>query len=355
MAIMNQDLTTLLSQNGRTVYWTYKVLDSNDIENDKKVNVKNATIQYTSLDDLKQSATVSIDGGDDIDFENDRLQIICNIKIKQGLYSYPIGIFLMAAPKDQLSCKVTREVHCYSKLKLLYDDKVEKPYRLSAGSDIRTAIIKLLGSHKFNLPNITKLINNDFESGIGTTKLSIINELLSLLGLTSLYVTGKGVYEAREYVLPADRNVEFNYTNKGCYNLKTEKELELNSFDIPNVFISYTSSDSSDGLNYTYENNNSESKTSIVSRNGRRVCETPVLVEANTMSELIEATKKRANEASTAYIKLKWSTKVNPLHGYLNCCYIADGRVDGKYIETSWIIDTSKDTMEHNGRRCIAV
>lgn len=355
MAMMNQDLTALLSQNGRIVYWTYKMLDYNDVETNKKVKVKNATIQYSSLDDLKQSATVNIDGGDDIDFENDRIQIICNIKIKQGLYSYPIGIFLMAAPKEGISSNISRSVSCYSKLKLLYDDKVEKPYRLIPGADIRTEIIKLLSTHKYNLPNVTKTISNSFERGIGTTKLSIINDLLGMIGLTSLYVTGTGYFEAREYVLPADRRIDFSYTNEGSYNLKADKERELSTFDIPNVFISYTTSDEDDGMTYTYENVNKGSRTSIPSRNGRRVCETPVLVEASTMSELIEATKKRANEASTAYVRLKWYTKLNPLHSYLNCCYVADGRVDGKYIETSWVIDTTSDNMEHNGRRAVTV
>nr|DAP50268.1 MAG TPA: protein of unknown function (DUF5047) [Caudoviricetes sp.] len=358
MAQMNTDIVTLLSANGREVSYSYKLLDH--AENERtgiNLRVKKCQVRYSSLDDLKCSATVNMKDDSRIDYENDRIQIFCNIKVpKIGTFSYSLGIFLMSAPKRSiLSALINRDVNCYSKLKLLYDKKVDTTYRLSKGANVRNAIISLLGTHNYILPESNATMPSNREWQAGSTSISIINDLLSdYMGCTSLYVTNEGCFASRIYVLPADRTIDFTYTNQSG-NLKVNMEEEIDTFSIPNKFTSYTSSSTGESLYYTYINNNVESITSVTSRYGRIVSETPVQVDCSTLAELEKATKKRANEASSTYAKITWYTKVIPLHNYLNCCYVANDNVQGKYIETSWVIDSSKGTMEHNGRKSIAV
>lgn len=359
MAQMNTDIVTLLSANGREVTYSYKLLDYAENERtDVKLKVKNCKVQYSSLDDLKCSATVNMKDDKRIDYENDRIQIFCNIKVpKVGTFSYSLGIFLMSAPKRIfITGLISRDINCYSKLKLLYDNKVDTPYRLAKGTNVRDAVISLLGTHKHILPESSALMPNNREWEVGSTKLGIINDLLSdYMGCTSLYVTPEGLFTSMAYVLPINREIDFTYTNQGVCNLKTDMTEEIDTFSIPNKFTSYTSNPDGDSMYYTYTNNNSESITSVINRKGRVVSETPVQVDCRTLEELETATKKRANEASSAYSKLTWRTKVMPIHGYLNCCYVANDNVNGKYIETSWVIDSTKVDMEHKGRKAVAV
>ena len=358
MPWMNTDIVTLLSAHGRTVTYSYKILDHNEIPRDIDLKVKKSRVQYSSLDDLKCSATISMKDNKNIDYENDRIQIFCNIKVpKHGVFSYSLGIFLMSAPKRSIfGSLISRDVACYSKLKLLYDRKADKPYRLAKGASVRNAIISLLGTHKHLIPDSLTVMPSDRTWEVGSTYLSIINDLLSsYMGCTSLYVTPEGLFASRLYVLPSDRGIEFEHTNQGTCNLQIEMTEEIDTFDIPNVFSSYTSKPDEESIYYSYVNNNIESKTSVISRKGRVVNETPVQVDCNSIAELEAATKKRANEASSCYAKLSWKTKVLPIHGYLNCVYVANDAIQGKYIETSWVIDSSCNYMEHNGRKAVQV
>lgn len=362
MSAMNQNLMSLLTETGRKVTYSYKLLDYQDVEKNIELDVIKSTITYSSLDDIKQTAEITMIDNTNIDYVNDRIKIICNIKTSIGVFSYPLGVFIISAPRKSITeSNDTRNMRLYCKLKILYDEKLEEPLRLGKGANIRNAIIALLGTHMYDIPSSTSVLDTDKEFEIGRPKLGVINELLGLLGFTSLCANGDGYFISAEYVLPVDRQVELSYTNDKYFALQPQMDEDLDLFDIPNVFISYTTGPDNESLYYKYENNNSESKTSIISRKGRRVTEQPVQVEvtgtttANKMAEIENATKKRAAEASGVYAKLTFYTMVLPIHDYLNCLYVKTDKINDKFIETSWTIDTKNDKMTHNCRKAVNI
>lgn len=354
---MNQDIVTLLSAPGRIVNYSYELLDYQENVKNVQLKVKRAKIRYSSLDDIKQYAEITMLHDDNIDYDNDLIKVYCNIYILgQGTFSYSLGIYMMVAPLDDIDRNVTyNTINCYGKNQFLADEIINEAYRLPAGASVREAIISLLDTHRYSLPDSMATMPTNRDFGSGNTKLGLINTLLSdYMKCTSLYVSPEGVYTARAYVEPANRVVDHTHDyTKMQIEAKMTRERDISR--VPNRFNSYTSSSQEESLYYSYTNNNVESRTSTVNRHGRIIDEKQVLVDCSTIAELEAATKKRANEASTAYEKVKWNTKVLPIHGFMDCCLLNTPKVQGKFIETSWSIDTSTDSMEHNGRKVVAV
>ena len=228
-------------------------------------NVTGAKVDYNSLSALKSSAVVEMENSDGIDYFNDQIRIICII---DGI-EYPLGQFLISAPrKVDDGVTSSRDCQCYSKLLILQEDGTVLRKSLPIGTNIIAEVKRMITPYGLlDIPDLNATTSTVREWEIGTSLLTIINELLASVNYTSLDVSKTGVFTAKPYVLPTDRNIEITYEDNEASIIHQQVSTDIDMFGVPNKFIRYTNSaDINPPLIAIYENNNVDSPTSIIKK-----------------------------------------------------------------------------------------
>lgn len=344
----------------RKVDFEYYLLDENDqpkkplsiSKSNRLNNVTSGNLSYSSLGRLKSSLEVTIVELENslIDFMNDRIQVIANIDDTP----YSLGVFLICSPNRQIDSTCTnRKLTCYSKLKILDNDKVTSNYYLPAGSNVINAVIRLLGNNPYRIDDCDKTTSTEREWAVGTAKLDIINDLLDVINYQSLVVDVDGYFTTKSYVSPENREVEIQYLEGKDSVISAKMVEDFDFFDIPNIFVRCTNDvNISPPLIATYP---IQSGSEPITLDGRLPnVDVQQVTDVSDVETLYEICKRDANNARNAYNHLQFYTEINPKHGYLNCVEVDCMGIHDKYIETSWNFDLSAGAlMEHVARKVV--
>lgn len=322
-----QDLNNL----NRRVAYKYELLDKNNTHKKWLYTVSSCNIAYQSLTQLKANAKLTMLDDGDINWLTDRLRIYMVLNGVQTL----LGTFLLSSSGKKIDKigNVSRDVEAYSTLQILLDDKIETTYQIAVGTNIINECIRLIGSNGlYDITASTKVMISAKVYEIGTSKLTIINDLLGIVNYTNLYVDREGKYIARPYVLPTDRGIDITIQNDITSLVKEEMTDSLDLFSVPNVFIRYTNDINIDPpLSYTFENTNASSITSIANR-GRRIVDAQS-IEATMLDDLVVKCKADALEANSKYATLEFAMAINPsIEFYMPCAFIKTNYINDKYI-----------------------
>lgn len=316
----------------RKVSFQYELLDRNNIFKKKLNNVESCSISYKFLSQLKSSASIIMTDDSSIDYLNDRIKAYITLN---GVKT-PLGVFLMSTPsRDIKEAKVTRNITCYSLLQILLDDKIEARLTLPIGTNVVNEVKRQIGGNYSILDSSQTLLSERIYEA-GTSKLEIINDLLSVINYNSLRVDVNGMYITEPYVLPTDRQIDRVYEEGADSIIITDMEDELDLFNVPNVIIRYTNAvDIDPPLSYTYVNDNVNSVTSTVNRSRRIVDAQPT--DASDLETLVAITKKDAYEYNSIYSHLTFSTAIDTdvLNIYMPTVRIKVGDINDKYSITS--------------------
>lgn len=316
----------------RYTSFQYELLDKNNVFKRRLNNIESCSISYKFLSQLKSSATITMTDDASIDYLNDRIKVYITINGTQT----PLGVFLMSTPsRDIDDTKTTRSITCYSLLQALLDDKIEARLTLPIGTNVVNEVKRQIGGN-YSIDDSIQTLLSERTYEIGTSKLEIINDLLSIINYNSLRVDVNGVYVTEPYVLPTDREVDKVYEEGTDSIILAEMTDELDLFSVPNVIVRYTNSvDIVPPLSYTYVNDNASSVTSTVNR-GRRIVDAQE-TNATDMTTLVAITKKDAYEYNSIYSHLTFSTAIDTdvLNIYMPTVWIKVGDINDKYSITS--------------------
>lgn len=357
----------------------YYLLDKNDNPKQTGIgstnelfNVISGNISYDSLGRLKSSLEVEIEVSKylNIDYLNDRIKLEISI---DGV-TYNKGIYLITSSKRSVRGNVeTRVLTCYSKLKLLDNDKTVSTYYLPKGASIYTAITNLLGTKPHNIPQTSAALNTDYtgkiskdeinSSTIGVPKLNIINDLLDIINYNSLTVDDNGVFTSSPYVLPDLRQVQIRYeegeprsTDAGdlCRLITPDFDEDLDVYDVPNMFTMYTNDYAIvPPIVATYPLQQSGQPPITIDGRDPNVY-TEAVTDVADYATLYAKCKKKASESRSIYSHLQIETAISAKHGYMNCVGIKVGDINNKYIETSWSMNLCVGAlMKHTLRRVV--
>lgn len=315
-------------------------------------NVLEGDISYTSLGRLKSSLTVKIQEDEllNIDYMNDRIKPVVIIDGKE----YPLGIFLISSPSRNIeSTGVTRYLTCYSKLKILDNDKVTSRYYVPTGANVVNQVITLLDGERYNITPSTSTTSTDHEWEVGTAKLDIINDLLDIINYVSLIPSDDGKFLSYPYKTPSERIHTIEYREGNDSIIVSRMNEDFDFFDVPNIFVRYTNDvDIDPPIIATYP---LQVGSETITIDGRAPN-----VSAEEVSDIADQTtlyakcKQDAYNARSVYSHLEFSTAINPKHGYLDCVWVKVGEIDYKYIETSWSFNLKcGDLMKHTCRRVV--
>lgn len=354
------DINSILALSGRKNEWQFDLLDKNENLKVRNIDcIQSFTMTYNSLTTLKCSLSVKMHDDSQINFLSDRLRVRLIIKVRGYKFTFPMGVFKFStAPADRdgsISSLIrdTRSVTLYSKIKTYQDDKLTTDLELPTGTLVVNEIIRLLGTNNYNFPATTKLLQSPKVYDLGTSKIEIINDLLSILNWNSLSVDGDGIFYSHQYTSPNDREIEIIYTDEKDQQIDPTFNDDPGMEEIYNIFTGYCTIDGF-CYNYTYINDKEASPTSTV--NIGNMCADPrEFQECSSYTDLQNKVKSWANDNSFKYHKCTFTTFINPLHGYLNCILFKNSKVNMKGIETSWVIDSSRDSMQHTIREAVAI
>lgn len=309
-------------------------------------NVESAKISYDSDSILKQSAHVQIILNNmETLSKKSKLQII---HVLNGVET-PVGTFLMSTPTYAYEGrKRLYDINCYSLLWLLSVNRVENRYLVTKGTQVVNHIRRIMDAlgYTINIEDSILSTSIDIEFPIGTTYLSIINELLKVINYTSLYVDGAGTYTAKKYINYADRSIDISYVS-GKDNVKLCKgyTVQNDTFNMPNVIIAYVNNPNV-LLRAVFENNNPQDDSSTLN--------SPVnkhIVEVRDCSDeetLYEVAKRTWVQIKAKNNKVKFYTSINPSHLFETCIEFEDANYYGKLIEKSWSYTCDAgEKMEH--------
>lgn len=359
MAQFGIDIQDILAMSGRENTYIFTLLDKNENVKVQKVNnIKSFTLTYNSLSTLKATLTLDMHDDSQYDFTNDRIKITMVVDVRGYHYEFPMGIYLIKSPEVEGNGNTTsllgdkRNVTMYSKLLIYDEDKITSDLTIPAGTNIVNKVKSILDTDMIKLDTNSKVTTSNKIYKMGTSKIEIINDLLSSMGYNSLSVDGEGYFYSNEYILPDNRPIEFEYTdekNQCTYPMYNE------SLDLPSCFNVFPASCIIDNqcVNYTYVNSSNYSPISTVNR-GRSICADPQeFQDCTSRADLINRVMAWAGDNSYKYHKCTFKTFINPLHGYLNCIHFKNAKANMKAIETQWVIDSANDSMEHTIREAV--
>ncbi len=358
-------LSALQGRSGsRRFSFRYELLDAGNVYVQDLVDtVLSCKISYNWLADIKRTASIQLRERGEIDFLSDRIKPYVRLHVPpydRGDYvEYPQGVFLLSTPKrnsDEQNV-ITRDVECYDPLQVFIDDKVETRYTAPTGTVYTSAISSLLGAIPKNIAPSTKTLPTAYEAEPGSTKLSIINALLSAINYESLSFDENGVALVRPYRDPTGRAEEYVYgsDDRGLIIPNVDQEIDL--FEVANKWVLTVSDPDRPPITATYTNTDPASPTSTIRRQ-RTIVDFRTEEEAADVSVLAEKVARLAFEASQVYEAIDFSTAMMPIHSgndvyRINFPALA---INAKYTEQTWSFDLRAGaSMSHRARRVVTV
>ena len=188
---------------------------------------------------------------------------------------------------------------------------------------------------------------------IGTTKLKIINQLLSEMSFRSLEVDKTGTALLKRYEPPSVSNITHTYKPGQASIVESDTTTDSNLFEIPNIWIATISNpDIATPLKAVFINDNPLSKTSTVYTGQNKV---KVLSFDNiaTQEDLQNAVNRKAFEDMQGVETTQFKTAVVSDHGVNDTVALQLPQYSGILVETAWEIDLDAMTMTHTGKKAV--
>lgn len=348
----------------RYVKFRYDLLNRSDVKIGELSTQPGNQISFNSEAEIKRTAGFVIrqNEANDIDWLNDRIRPVFMLRMKdRGFAEWPLGVFLLSSPRRKEEGKIiNRDVEAYDPSVILVEDKFDTRKRIAAGTKYVSAVTEILngaGIEKVNILDHPGVLGIDKEFEIGTPKIKAVNQLLSEINYTSIWVDENGYFNGRPYVIPSEREVEYEYRNNNSSVLFNGASEELDLFNVPNKWVVIASNPERTELVSRYVNDLPTSKTSTISRK-RSIVDVRKVNDILDQPTLDSYTKRIAYESSWVVEKFGFETLAMPHHGFNDClyCEYSDLGISAKYIETSWSMELIHGgRMAHNARRVIFI
>ena len=293
------------------------------------------------------------------DFASDELRPVMAI---DGVET-PLGIYQAATVSTKGGDTGTRvEIEAYDRCWRVYTQKTETILHLAAGSSYLTEVRRLLTACGVALviatPSETTLQTDREDWEIGTSYLTIINDLLSEINYESLWFDQSGVARLEPYQEPSAAAIDWRYGTTEIFlpaqhpgpNWSEESDI----FDAPNVFVvTCNNPDMDAAMVATAVNDNPASKKSTF-RRGMRITSVERVDNIASQEELQAYADKLRNESMLSARTITFYTLNEPGHGVGDVIALTHDDIGGIYLETGWNITMQAGSlMTHSAKRTV--
>ena len=271
------------------------------------------TIEYNDLSQIKAGGALPYVWKPELN--NDYIRVYAIHEQGTERLEALLGTF-MTATASSLYNRQSRSgsVNLFSLLRIAQAVEIEEPLTVPAGTialNYAMSMMLDLGLAVYADISSTKLTTNPTYDG-GTTKLSIVNDLLSLIGFDSAEIDATGVVRMVEYTDPGNRtpSVVFRDDQPGC-TFSPQVLHDLDESEVPNVFVARTSSNDVD-LVARAVNNDPSSRFSTIKK-GYEITRSEEVTDITTQQALDAYAKRRLTEMTSAVESIKIKHPEQPL------------------------------------------
>ncbi len=355
----NQQVLKML-ESDRTINFRYELLDKNEIKLKNLENVS-GNVRFDSTQEIMGTASFTIKEVDAIDLNavDMRIRPFFRLKVPSGWLEYPIGTYIMSSPERlKQGSGVVQQVDCYDYSTILKEDKITTRMFVAIGTNYVTlvrSIITAAGIKKTNIETSILTASKTLEFEIGTSKLDIINSLLTAINYEPLHFDNRGYAVSRRYIEPLNRQTEQSYQTNDRSIIKSGAKQSVDIYNVPNIFVRYTNDPDGEELRSQYINDSVASPISTVNRN-RSVVDIESVDDVADQATLNDLVRRIAIEKSQTYDAITLPTAIMPHHSYRDCIFVGENSlgVGNKYIEYSWEMNLSVGgTMTHTLKRVV--
>lgn len=317
----------------RSPRWRYELLNDADEPLGELLGVEGGSLEVVALSRLGGSGELTIrDLGQEIDWMRHRVRVSYDPGV-DGFEEWHVGVWLLTTPReahDQSGRKFT--VGLLPKTQAVDEDSVTDTYSLTAGVNIVSTVVALIrstGETRIAVTPSSAVLANAQVWDAGTSKLTIVNDLLTAANYWSLAVDGEGQFRVEQYVNPADRPIVYSFV-EGEASIHTPdwvREQDLSS--VPNRFVVVgQGDDETPPLIGVAENTGPDSPYSFQAR-GRWISRTEENVELASQAAATALAQRRLTDAMSPVGRLEVThlavpVETNQAVGFVDSGY--DGR-----------------------------
>lgn len=284
---------------------------------EKKSEITTATggsVEFTQNTRLRGSGSLTLVDAEDVDWLSDRVRV--SYQIDGG--SIGLGVWLLSAPtmRSQGDSKVW-DIDLLSKLSILDEDAVDRPFSLPPGTVVTRAVEDLIvsaGETNLSVTGSTEKTTSALVWEAGTPKLTIINDLLASINYFSLWIDGAGQFRVEPYERPGARLLAWEF-KPGVDSVHLDAwERDQDTTGVPNrVVVVSQPEGEEEALRAVAENNNPDSPFSFQAR-GRWVTYVETGVEASSQKVLDSLAQRRLVDRSSPVANIEISNLPLPLN-----------------------------------------
>ncbi len=287
------------------IKWLFKLLDSEDRELRDIDGVTGGSAEIVAQSVLGGSGSLSLDARHEIDWMAHRVQAIYD----NGDESWAVGTYLLTSPHEKHDeFGVTSfEVGLLTKMNVISEDTVEARYSLAAGKKIIpvvVAIIESTGEKRIAVTESATALSSPLTWEAGTSKLTIVNDLLQAAGYWALWCDGSGLFRVEPYADPASRPVSFAFEHGETSVHMPDWGREQDHTSVPNRVVAVAQGDEKAApLVGVATNENADSPYSYQSR-GRWITQTEEGVEAGSQAVIDQFAARKLADAMNPVSRL---------------------------------------------------
>jgi hypothetical protein len=198
----------------RAEFYRYEVLDTSDRVTGPLDGVTGGRLESSIFRPIRSGGSVELVETTAVDWLTTRLRVIYGLHAESGDDEYTLGTFLVSSPDRHANVGTcSRTLTLLDKLAILAEDKVSASYTVAATTVATTAVATVLTGAGVTRSAITpsaETVTADRVWDAGTSKLTIVNDLLSSINYFALTADTSGALVASPYLAPEDRPIAYD-------------------------------------------------------------------------------------------------------------------------------------------------
>lgn len=370
MAYAKADVDAALIAPTRKWRFRHEVIGNDGMVKDVPLDVSSAVVRNNDLaTQVKRTASYIIGPDTGMDLFKDRIRSYAALRMPDnGYHEWATGTFRLSKNGSRFNNNQAGPyvMDGYDGLLDLMEDCILARLVINAGATYRTEIIAQLTAAGFGsaqISNNAEVLPGAKEWDPGTSRLTIINELLDAIGFNPIKMDPYGVPTSQPYQAPTEAPIDWTYRVDANSVVLPDVDAELDWFNVPNVWLATISEPDRPVLTSVLTNNDPLSRLSTVNR-GRNVVQVLTNdssdgnedVEAATQALLDAKVARAMAEATQLYETAKFSTGLMPFHGSGDVAVLDYGAGPLRYREHEWEMAlVAGGIMTHTYRRVVVL
>ena len=295
-------------------------------------------LRMSDSDPIKTALSGTFAANDEINWLTDQIRPELVI---DGVAS-PLGVYLPATviPSEDESARSV-QVEAYDRCWLVRDNYTENRLHFAAGTPYINIVRQLLTASGIVIviatPSSATLAEDREDWDIGTSLLTIINDLLAEINYNPLWFNAEGAAILEPASVPTAANIKHTLDSDNVKSLLLPAiSRETDVYQAPNVFRCIVSNaDKSGPMVATSENDNPQSPLSIP-RRGRRIVSVQRVNNIASQAELQAYADRLRNESLITGETINVKTALLPGFGVADVVALHYGNLSALCIERAW-------------------